>query len=265
MLNLKTFPILFLLVIPFSLLGQFSIPTINVNRIFYDWKDSGINCDEKINSYWYVLQEEMNDEIRKKVRLCGGSVLYVGKRNELQLYNQAISVSCDSVTSLLKLDSNFINVLPPVVEEKISYDIYRDSGLYYVDSTRLIFQARVVISNDIPADTLIYLKSLVDSIEGTGVNTFAFGTRDQIIAIAYSKYVLSVSDIKKEGPVNCIKTSYFFKENEINLSDHEYTRYDLNGRIISNKQCAPRIQFINGKLIIGNYYNKSIQSGAMKN
>ena len=63
--------ILFLLIVSRESYAQYSVRTINVDREFYDWRDSGVNCDESTTTYWYVLREEMNTEIRQQVRYCG--------------------------------------------------------------------------------------------------------------------------------------------------------------------------------------------------
>lgn len=250
---------------PISSVAQFSIPTINVDRVFYDWRDSGINCDDNKDSYWYVLHEEMNDEIRKEVRLCGGSVLYVGKRNELHLYYQAISVSCDSVSSLLMLDSDFLNVLPLIAEEKVSYNIYRDSGLYYVDSANLIFASDVALNIVLNDSIYNFILTCVDSIDTTSNNLLVYGIRDEMLKIASDKRIKKVFDRPKEVPLNCFKSSFHFAKKSYNLLKKDYKNYNLNGRIISENNHATGIQFINGQLIINNLLHKSIKTGAEKN
>ena len=193
--------ILFLLIVSRESYAQYSVHTINVDREFYDWRDSGVNCNENTTTYWYVLREEMNTEIRQQVRYCGGSVLYVGQRNAHHLYNQTINVTCDSVTALLKLDNNFLNILPLIAEEKVSENIYKDAGLYYLDSANLIFKASVVFIRNVTEEINDFLKSIVDSVEGFGSNTFVYGTRNEMLLIAGNNLVETVSDIGKEGPL----------------------------------------------------------------
>ena len=180
----------------------FNVKTTNVERQINSWKNYGCSCNSSARTYWYVFSEKMTAETKQRARYCGGSVLYIGKRNGYHLYIQSITVLCDSVFSVFENDSNFVNVLPLIAEEKVSSNIYRDSGLYYLDSMEIVFKANVVISKaqgeEINVNDL--LKTCVDSIYGSGSNTFVIGNRSQMLCIANYSWVEFVFDIKKESP-----------------------------------------------------------------
>lgn len=182
--------------------AQYSVPTINLNRNFNEWSDSGFSCGSSMESvYWYLFKNEINIEVKQEVRLCGGSVLYNGVLNGLHLYNQSINVTCDSIGSILQKDDNFINLLPLIAEEKISYNIYRDSGLYYVDSSNLTFAADVFLNVELDASIYNFILTCVDSIDSTGNNVLVYGTRNEVIEIASDNRIKKITDRPEEGPV----------------------------------------------------------------
>lgn len=243
--------VLLVLLATSEVFAQFSVHTINVDRKFYAWKDSGVNCNENVTNYWYVFREEMDSTIRQQVRYCGGSVLYIGKKNELHLYNQSIIVSCDSVTSLLKLDSNFINILPPITEEKISYEIYRDSGLYYVDSVNLIFGSDVLLNKPITDTTYNFIKNCIDSIDTTGNQVHVYGTREEVLCIASKIFVKGVFDLKKEGPLNSkpIPESTLIKKLR-NVFKFQNKVFNLDGRVASANRLTNGVRVLDRKIMI---------------
>lgn len=229
--------------------AQYSVPTINVNREFFNWKDSGINCDTNISNFWYVFKTEIDTSIKNQVRYCGGSVLYIGLKKNLHLYNQSIIVSCDSVVSLLKQDSNFINILPLIAEEKVSYEIYKDSGLYYVDSVNLKFGAVVLLNVPINDSLIKFLSINVGSVDTTGNNCRVYGTREAMLIIAGNNLIKKVYDIKKDGPVNINKNHqskpslYVKNKTQTHLIGKTI---ELNGKTCTTIKQSKSIKIING-------------------
>ena len=210
---------------------------------------SDYNCDTNTSNFWYVFKTEIDTSIKKQVRYCGGSVLYIGLKNNLHLYNQSIIVSCDSVVSLLKQDSNFINILPLIAEEKVSYEIYKDSGLYYVDSLHSIFKSSLSFTSGVPNSIYSFLKTIVDSVEGFGGNTFVYGTRDDMLLIAANKHVETVSDIKKEGPVNINNNNHSKPSPYLKHKPQPHLigkTFELNGKTCTTIKQSKSIKIING-------------------
>lgn len=136
------FGILFLAI---SNIAAVTVKTINIERNVTTWKTAGFNCNSNSANYWYVFRKEMQPEIKQKVRYCGGSVLYIGKRNGYYLYNQNINTTCDSVIRILKTDTFFVNILPLIAEEKVSSKIFHSRDLYYIDSSKNIFNLKRTI------------------------------------------------------------------------------------------------------------------------
>lgn len=228
--------------------AQYSVHTINTDRQFYSWIDSGVNCSQNTTKYWYALKEEMDNVVKQKVRYCGGSVLYVGLRNGIHLYSQNINVSCDSVTNLLKMDGNFINLLPLIAEEKISYEIYNDTDLYYTDSIHKIFGASVGLNIPISDAVVNILKACVDSIDTTGNNCHVYGTINDMLCIAEKSIVIGVNDLKKETPMTIKVPS----KNQFNNKKKKYSALNkqviLNGRINKEGVQSNGITILKGKV-----------------
>ena len=175
--------------------------------------------------------------------------MYIGQRNNLHLYGQGIIVTCDSVGSLLKQDSSFINVLPLVAEEKISYEIYSNSGLYYIDSVNLIFGAGVDLNRPLIEADYNFIQNCVDSIDTIGNICHVYGTRDQMLCIAAYNFVNQVFDLKKEGPVNIKKNPQIDLKNS-NVQKNSSRAINLNGQIGSIKKQSNDVRILNGKLVI---------------
>lgn len=227
--------------------AQYSVRTINVDRQFYDWKDSGVTCDQNVTKYYYALKDEMNTDIKQQIRYCGGSVYYIGIRNEIHLYSQNINVTCDSVSNILKKDINFINLLPSIIEEKLSYEIYNETGLYYIDSINKIFGASVGLN--VPVSDTVYniLKACVDSIDTTGNRCHVYGTRNEIICIANKCVVIGVNDIKKERPVTIKRSLKKQVSNQRKSCSFLNNQINLNGRVNTIGKQSFGITIINGK------------------
>lgn len=222
--------------------AQITVKTININRTFFPWKDSGIECFENKN-YWYLFKNSMDSEIKKQVRFCGGSIIefatsFLIPSDEIimpTLYYQRISVSCDSIAHVLSMDSNFINLNPFVAEEKISGDIFFERDLFYVDSQKLIFKASIIFYDPVSDDVKEYLKSCVDSVEEIGNRIWVYGDRKDMLCVASSDKVQLVFDVKREGPVNINNFSKI-----IPVEFNKLDRYNLLGRRITLSKYNPK-------------------------
>lgn len=183
-----------------SIVTAGTVKTINIERSFAKWKAGGCNCVSSVSNFWYVFSNEMQPEVRRKVRYCGGSVLYIGRSNGYYLYNQNINVSCDSVVKILNGDSLFVNILPLIAEEKVSANIYNNSGINFSDSVNNIYWSGVILNTGLTSTLLDSIKACVKSFDTTGNNLKVFGTRSQMLCLAGNVNVVKVYDLQKEGP-----------------------------------------------------------------